>query len=305
MRLTALFPVLCATIALILSFLCVFAGTNHDMIEPYDLFTLNTSRIGVDYFNKQHNTSTPSLNTTTSGGIFGKFIHNVTTEIKNVTTKVEDNIEEDINNALRSLAKDIGLHDFYSVHVLDYCEGFFQPNGTSRRNVTYCSNEKGQFSFNVTQVLQRELNASHVNVTLSQIQWPSAISDGIHDLRLAFHATAVFYYIAIIVTGLAFLASIVGVFVHGRISALLNIGLAGLAFLTLMVASAIATSLATKATDVINKYGKDVDINAARGDKFIALTWAGTALMFIAGAAWFGECILGRRKDKMMPKQLQ
>ena len=305
MRLTAMFPVLCAMIALILSFLCVFAGTNHDMMEQYDLFTLNTSRIGINYLEKQHNTSTPSAKNSTSGGIFGSFIHNVTTEIRNATTRLETEIDDDINNVLRSLARDIGLHDFYSVHVMDYCEGFFSPNGTSKRNVTYCSDEKGQFSFNVTQALQRELNASHVNVTLSQIHWPSAISDGIHDLRLAFHATAVFYYMGIILTGLAFFASIVGVFVHGRVSALLNIGLAWLAFFTLMLASAIATSLATKATNVINKYGKDVDVNAARGDKFIALTWAGTALIFVAGAAWFGECIVGRRMEKKMPKQLQ
>ena len=44
MRLVALFPALCAMIAMILSFLCVFAGTNHDMMESYDLLTVSKTQ---------------------------------------------------------------------------------------------------------------------------------------------------------------------------------------------------------------------------------------------------------------------
>lgn len=307
MRISALFPVLCCFIALILSFLCTFAGTDHDMLEQYSLFTLNTSRIGVNYFEQhKHNSSSPANHT--SGGFFSSLVHNATAELKNVTDKAEDKIEDDINHALRSLAKDIGIHDFYSVHLLDYCEGFFKGN-TSDRNVTYCSDGKGAFAFNATQVLQKELNtnSSHnrINITLGDLHWPKAINDGIQDLKLAFHVTAVFYYLAITFVGLALVGSLVGVFNHGRLSALVNMGFTFLAFFSFMIASAIVTWSTTKAAEVVNKYGKEVDVNAARGDKFIAMTWAGVALCAVAYFAWFGECLAGRRKEKLIPKQLQ
>lgn len=40
LRLWAIFPVLCAAIALLLTFLCTFAGTNNDMLEGYDLLVV-------------------------------------------------------------------------------------------------------------------------------------------------------------------------------------------------------------------------------------------------------------------------
>jgi hypothetical protein len=37
---------------------------------------------------------------------------------------------------------------------------------------------------------------------------------------------------------------------------------------------------------VINKYGGDIGVSADRGNKFLALTWAATAAMFIAVIVW-------------------
>ena len=231
-------------------------------------------------------------------------IHNATDKaIDKVEDELEDELEEDVNNVLRSLAKDLGIRDFYSVHVMDYCEGYFQPNGTANRNVTQCSNSTGMFSFNATQALQKELNHTKLNITLEDLHWPSAIDDGIKNLKLAFNATFVFYCIGIIFTGLAFLGSIAGVFLLGRLSAFFNLGLAWSAFFFLMLASAVVTSAATKATNLINKHGLPINVNAARGDKFISLTWAAVALMIVAGVAWLVDFFIGRRMQKKMPKQ--
>ena len=305
MRFTAAFPILCFVVALILSCLCTFAGTNHDMLEEYSLFTLNTSRLGVQYF-EEHKPKTPSpSNNHNSGNFFTQLIHNATAKVENLTDEAEAAIEDDLNKAFRSLAKDIGLHDFYSIHLLDYCEGYFKPN-TTQRNVTYCSDKKGNFDFNVTRVLQSELNKTsnktHMNITLGDLHWPKAVNDGLHDLKTAFHVTVVFYYLAIACTALALLASLVGFAVHGRISALANILVAFLAFFTFMLASAIVTGTTKKAVDVVNKHGKDIDVNAARGDKFIAMTWAGVALCGVACVAWFVEFVIGRRLERKIPK---
>lgn len=52
LRLIAVFPVLVTVVALILSILCVFAGHKPGMMQNYDVFTLNTSRIGQNAVEK-------------------------------------------------------------------------------------------------------------------------------------------------------------------------------------------------------------------------------------------------------------
>ena len=46
MRLTALIPALLSAAALILAFLCLFAGHKQGFMEDYSILTLNVSRLG-------------------------------------------------------------------------------------------------------------------------------------------------------------------------------------------------------------------------------------------------------------------
>jgi len=303
MRLTAIFPVIALGITLILAFLCTFAGTDKDMLEHYDILTLNTSRIAVDLFNTTDDGDTSSQ--THSDNPFSNFLGEVGDEIHNATTAAKEDIEDALNSAVQSFAKALGLKDFYSIHVLDHCEGFFHPNGTSQRNVTYCSNSTSFPQFDPGETLQRQLNASGVDVNLSDLHWPSAIDKAVNDLKLAFNIMFVLYCIGITAVGFAFLGSILGIFFQGRISALGNIFLTQLAFLALLIASIIITVGSDKATNAINKYGKAIDINAARGKKLLGLTWATVVLSFLASLAWLVEFIIWRKKQKMEPKQFQ
>ena len=46
-----------------------------------------------------------------------------------------------------------------------------------------------------------------------------------------------------------------------------------MAFLTIGIASAVATAVIVKAVDALNKYGKDIGISATKGTTFLGLTW--------------------------------
>lgn len=303
MRLSAVFPTVALAIALVLAFLCTFAGTHDDMLERYDILTLNTSRIAVDIFNTTDDE--PASSQPESDNPLKNFFHNIGDEIHNATDAVEENIEDALNSAIQSFAKSLGLRDFYSMHVLNHCEGYFAPNGTDGRNVTHCSNSTSFSHFNPRETLQKQLNASDIDVTLDDLHWPDAIDDAIATLKLAFNIMFVLYCIGIAATGFALVGSVSGMFFHGRMSALANIFLTQLAFFALLIASAIITGGATKATNVINKYGDAININAARGDKLIAMTWAADALVFLASVVWVAEFCIGRRKEKMIPKEFQ
>lgn len=302
MRITAIFPIVALGIALILAFLCTFAGTNKDMLRYYDILTLNTSRIAVDIFNTTDDNAPKHLH---SDNPFTNFFNGIGDDIHNATENAKEDIEEALNNAIQSFAKSLGLRDFYSVHVLDHCEGYFHPNGTSSRNVTYCSNSTSFSHFNARQTLQTQLNQSGIDVNLTDLHWPDKIDDALGDLEVAFDVMFVLYCIGIIGVGLALFGSILGMFFHGRKSSLGNIFLTQCAFFALLIASAIITVGATKATNAINKYGIAINVNAARGNRLIAMTWAADVLVFLASVAWLVEFMIGRRKEKMMPKQLQ
>lgn len=239
------------------------------------------------------------LNTTSSqsDNPFISFVDNIT-----------NSIESEINDGLNSFAKDLGLHDFYSAHILDFCEGFYtptdMPNATFsksdiHRNVTSCSNRTAMYSFNPRQTLQLELNQTgHGNINLTDLEWPSQVDDGLHALKVASQATFVLYCIAIGFMALAMLTALLSFFFEGRLSSFINVVVDWLAFVAMGIASAIVTAIIVKAADLINKYGNDIGISAQKGGRFLIITWVATGLMFIASIVWCFDCIVGRRSSK-------
>jgi hypothetical protein len=112
-------------------------------------------------------------------------------------------------------------------------------------------------------------------------------------------ATFILYCIGIAAAGLAIIASLVALFLHGsRMVSLGNWGLASISFLALLIASIIVTIVQKKAADVINKHGNDIGVFAYKGRKYLILTWVSVAAMFLALAAWTVEFCVGRRNNK-------
>jgi hypothetical protein len=255
---------------------------------------LNVSRIGRNLLS-QSSTSTDPLTS---------FLHNLTDPILKP-------LENDLNNLATSLAKDLGLKDFYSVHLMDYCDGSYTPgpvpNATLKkskidRNVTFCSNRTAMFTFDPTAVLQKSLNDSGLGITLTQLSWPDKIEEGIKDLRTAFKAAFILYCMGI---GFAFLTLIASALWIGfdvsRGTALIVIALATLAWMCLGIASAIMTAVGVKGEDIIDKYGKPIGVSADRGNGFIGLSWGATACMVLAGMVGCAGCFMRRKRTTVRP----
>ncbi|KAI9889863.1 MAG: hypothetical protein M1814_004698 [Vezdaea aestivalis] len=266
-----------AVVAFALALICILAGRRPGYMEQYSLLTVNTSQIG------QFNLSASSPAAAT---ILNRLPGNFSRTVQNL-----------VGNVTNDVAKAIGVKDFYSAHILTYCEGSFEPNGTTKagamKNVTKCSNETTTNSFNVTNILQMEL----INgVTLKDLNWPEDIENGLRALRTAWRATFVLYVIGIVTAGLAFLGGIVTVCLAKRISILSDAFVALISFLSIGIASAIATFIIVKVTNLINKYGSTIGIAASRGGSYLAITWTATVLMLIATCFWFGQCCFHRKQ---------
>lgn len=285
MRPSAIVPVLLCVAALILSFLCLFAGHKKNFMEDYHLLTLNTSRLGYEFLNTTNGDSSNPIT-----DLFNQFTNDV---------------QEDINDVLGDTAEALGLDDFYSVHMMDYCFGDYTPtplpndtvsSSDIHKNVTGCSNQTAMYKFDPTAIIEEKLNESGISVTLDDLNWPDDIQKGIDALHILQVTVFVLYCIAIALIALSLVAAVFSVFASGRLSACLNFLLCGCAFLAIGLASAIITAVIVKGSEIINKYGNDIGIEAHRGDKFLAITWAATAAMFVVIVWWLGDFCVGRRK---------
>ncbi|KAH7124083.1 actin cortical patch SUR7/pH-response regulator pali [Dendryphion nanum] len=294
MRLLALLPLLTSTAALILTFLCLFAGSKPTLLQDYHLLTLNTSRLGYNL-----------LNTTAST--------NTSNPFRNLWNDFRNNVNEEVNERIGDTAERLGIDDFYSLHMMNFCWGNYTPapvgNATLKQSdidkeVEKCSNRTAMFTWNPTATLEQKLNDTGLGITLEDLKWPDEIDTGITALQTLQKATFILYCLAIALIFVSLVAGLVAFFMSGRLSACVNVLLAVMAFVALGIASALVTAVIVRAAKEINKFTDDIGIEAHRGGKFLALTWAATGLVFVGMVVWCVEGCMGRRKrePKYVPK---
>lgn len=96
------------------------------------------------------------------------------------------------------------VQNFYSVHVMSYCQGTLssaEPGAPGvSRNVTECSKQTILFAFDPTQAWPEEITQG------PELSWPRVISDDFRAFRVTSQAMAVLYIIGVGATGFALFA---------------------------------------------------------------------------------------------------
>ncbi|KAF2756382.1 hypothetical protein EJ05DRAFT_63774 [Pseudovirgaria hyperparasitica] len=298
-RIFAIIPALLSAGALVISFLCLFAGNKPGFMEDFNLFNLNTSRIGSTLAEN-------ALNGENS--ILPSSITNILNELPE---DVRNSIESIASTAADSFAQDLGLDDFYSAHMLNYCAGDYLPNAIPNatvseddiyKNVTVCSSPRSSYWFDPRDALQDSLDRANVTTItvdqlLEQLNFPNEIITALDALRIAYRAMFTLYVVTICLCFIMFVISAIYIFTHGsRITACVVIIISLLTFVASGAASGVATAVNVIGANAINQYGDQVGIEADMGRKFLALTWAGTAAVFIGLLYWFVDCCCGRSR---------
>jgi len=283
MRLSSLFTLACAVTAFVLSILCLLAGDKRSFLQDSDLLTLNISQIGHgSLFN-------------TSDGDGG------------LLSTLGNDIQEGINSILNDLTTDVasllGLPDFFNVHATTFCQGTYSPNSTAhgaKKNFTECSKSSLGFHFQPTKYVEEHLPSG---ITLEDIHWPSDVTDAERTIKTVSRIMVIFYVVGIVFSGLAILTALASIFTDGRLSVFINWLVDILAFAFLGVASAVATAVIVIAVNRINKYTDEIGISATKGGRFLAMTWAATAVMLLASFVSIVQCCVGRRKPRRYEKE--
>jgi hypothetical protein len=81
-------------------------------------------------------------------------VSSATAAIGDAAGALESDVASFENELADMLAKKLGIHEFYSLHLMDGCDGYFEPNATAPSpgyNVTNCTTPlpKGEFSIYV------------------------------------------------------------------------------------------------------------------------------------------------------------
>ncbi|KAI1502897.1 SUR7/PalI family-domain-containing protein [Biscogniauxia marginata] len=181
-----------------------------------------------------------------------------------------------------SIARTLGLHDFYQVGLWNYCEGYLNEG------ITYCSTPTALWWFNPVEILLNELFAG------AAIALPSEVNDILNILHIASNIMFGFFLVGVLLSFVLILASPVVLY-----SRWWSLPLGLLSFINSLLVL-VATILGT-AMSLIAKYAlssqTDLGVSADIGTKMFAFMWIATA--FTSLAFWIhagmGCCCTSRR----------
>ncbi|KAM4063909.1 SUR7/PalI family protein [Hirsutella rhossiliensis] len=177
------------------------------------------------------------------------------------------------SNLLNSVARSLGLHDFYQVGLWNFCEGY------NDEGVTFCSNPVRFYWFNPVEILVSELLAG------ARIALPSAVITVLKLLRIGSQTMYVCFMAGTVINFVLVFATCL--VIRTRWFSLLIGFFAGASSVLLTVAAIIATVISVAAKVALTSQDQ-LNIRADIGIKMFAFMWIGalvTDLAFLLHAA--------------------
>lgn len=275
-------------------------------MEDTHIIMLNTSMFGKNLVPTPTSGSDKPTSTDSGCGVdgfLGKICGSATSAAASAVSEVGDKLDDIADDIADKLADKLGIKEFYSLHVLDACEGEFSPNATTPGagyNVTKCTKPLKTGEYNVTKMFDHELQVGPLNLNLADLGFTKDLQKQFDKIPRILLALAVVYILAVGFTGTAFLAAAAAMVLlpsYGRSRALVlvNFGIATLGFLTLLAGSLVTTIGASLLVDKINESGKDIGLTATVGRKFLGLTWAAVGPMLLVLGYWVWELSESKR----------
>lgn len=206
-----------------------------------------------------------------------------------------------INKALGSIAKAIGIQEYYSVHIGALCEGNYKPSFSdkdAKPDVTKCTPKFRTAQTDLSKKLDDELQVGPFKFKLSDLDLVDDIKDGFDKIPGALAAMAFFFLFATIALVLGFLCSlaVVGLEYTGngglqKFALFGAIGCLGLGWFTTLIGAAVTTGIAETIKKAVNKFGDKFGMSAHTSPGLYFLLWSAMVCSFLALALlaflWF------------------
>jgi hypothetical protein len=311
-------PVIITAIALLLSVLCVYAGSKPGMMDNYAVFTLNTSRVGenvlrdingaiksVDIKFKRSESMdapvaviTPAPTTMVTmaqrdievtnmaSGIESAF-GSATSKVGSKATSAKSQVASKASSA-QSAAKSAANSAVGSAQkkVIEIVNKAFRKSieGLDLEdiyNVHISSSCIGTYEYKDGKNYTSSDNSSRINELRPRID----SCEG-HSAVNPFQIVRIIYWIAVVMTAIALILGIFGIVRPTKKVAMINVLGSLPALVSMGLASAVTHGMATGAAHLITFVGEKVGITGVAGSKFITLTWATTIMLLVNMSFW-------------------
>ncbi|KAL7653711.1 hypothetical protein ACMYSQ_008398 [Aspergillus niger] len=174
-------------------------------------------------------------------------------------------------------SRNTGIHDFYSIYVMSYCEGDLVAGN---RRFSNCSKAALPFAFDPSVVLSKETGNT---TSLPNLGWPDSVTDDFHAFSMTSRSIGILYCIGAGAAGLAIVGRLYWLVRRGPRQSVMEVAALLLGFIMLGISSIIATVIAFQFVDLVNDHGRDMGVSAEYGPQFLGMTWAATGLMLAGG----------------------
>jgi len=205
-----------------------------------------------------------------------------------LTINLSNIIPESVPNAvlINSVARSIGLHDFYQVGLWNFCEGY------NDQGITSCTKPKTLYWFNPVEIILDELlNGATIALPTELVTVLRLVRIASHWMFGAFIAGTCLTFTCIFLAPLGF-SSRPRWSHRGRRIFLREIPLIIWTFLTLLLtagASVIATVMYVIFQNTFRNNG-EVNIGASLGKPMLAFMWTAVGFNLIGFLVQFGTC---------------
>ncbi|KIW79112.1 hypothetical protein Z517_08952 [Fonsecaea pedrosoi CBS 271.37] len=269
MRVSPLLTLLSALAATGLTFVCLLAGYTTTTLADIDMFSLNISQIAHTKFN----------NGTGNGCNCVEFVDGVLTV--NGTAVV--------NGTLNVGYAELDVFEYYSVYVINYCEGSYLPSyqdDDANAVITRCEKPSLTRHFDLVDILEKAMkdlgSALGEDISFDDLDWPNGITSAFVYAQSAGSAMVVFFIIGLACLILASLAALWCLFTTNRTAVKFLLITSVLALLSLTICAGITTAIITIVVNGVNANGEDIGVSAKQGNAFLALVWIAVALLLIS-----------------------
>ncbi|PNY25028.1 Uncharacterized protein TCAP_05033 [Tolypocladium capitatum] len=301
-RFFVLVPLILALVSFVLTSLTLFAGNKQGFMEDYAVVRLNTSMIGRNLLDKAKDGGKDA-------GKSGSAKDGLLGDIKNWWDDAKGGAKDQINGikgaAADKLAGKLGVSQWYSLHIMDSCEGNWSPNATALEpslNVTNCTASSPSHRLNLTEMLDHELKVGPLKLNLADLDWPDSIQDKLDVLNDALMALFVVYVLAVGFSGLSMFLNLGAFLLPGKAGLVpLNLVVGTLGGLACIIGTLIVAVAGPKGVREINDKGARVGISAERGIKFYIVSCIATGFMLGVAMFWLAQFLALRRKNKAEP----
>jgi hypothetical protein len=329
-------PVILTAIALLLSVLCVYAGSKPGMMDNYAVFTLNTSRVGENVLSDingaikavdiKFKRSEEFVMMTAPAAMITPAPTTMVTMAQRDLHQIVNSEAGEFTSKAGSLTSKAGAKATSAKSVVASKASSAQGAAKSAANSAVGSAQKKVIDIvnkafrNAVDGLElKDIYNIHISSScIGTYEYKDGKNytssdpvDKIEDLRPRidscekhsavnpFQVVRIVYWIAVVMTAIALILGIFGLVRPTKKVAMINVLGTLPALIFMGLASAVTHGMATGAAHLITFVGEKVGITGVAGSKFITLTWATTIMLLVNMSFWALAVFLIGRSEKM------